>query len=145
MIEIVAYGEVDQEGNISMFAKEIFTEKARINLRGKKVKFTLTEDFEAVKDGYRKYYFGIMLGHLVDAFKNNGMQLTKKEADEKMRRMFLVKELVDEDTGEIFAEPKTLKKEACEVSNEEMKEYIRSVIAFAAEHLEYGIPYPLEY
>jgi len=144
-IEVTAYGEIDQEGNLSLLNRHIFIEESRINFRGKKVKFVLTEDFEPVKDGLRKYYFAIMLGHLVDAFKKNGMTFTKKEVDEKMRRMFLVKEVVDESSGEITSEPKTLKKDACEVSNDEMREYIRLIIAFSAEHLEYGIPYPLEY
>ena len=145
MIEVTAYGEIDEEGNMSLLNRHIFIEESRINFRGKKVKFVLTEDFEPVKDGLRKYYFGIMLGHLVHAFKKNGMTLIVKEVDERMRRMFLLKEVVDEDSGEVTSEPKSLSKEACEVSNEQMREYIRLIIAFAAEHLEYGIPYPLEY
>ncbi len=145
MIEVIAYGQIDQEGNLSLLNREIFVEESRINFRGKKVKFTLTEDFEPVKDGLRKYYFGIMLGHLVHAFNKNGMHYSKKEVDDKMRRMFLVQDMVDEDSGDITSEPKSLKKEACEVSNEQMREYIRLIIAFAAEHLEYGIPFPLEY
>jgi hypothetical protein len=83
-----------------------------------------------------------MCYHLVKAFRDIGEVLTAPEVDDKMRRMFLIHEVFDENTGEIFIKTKSLSIAENEVNNEMMLEYIRQIIDFAEEHLDYGIPPP---
>lgn len=142
--EIEASGYITEKGEFIIRNKKIFLREAQDRFSGKEVTLILRDSFKSVSDKLRKYYFGIVLGHLKQAFKDLGEHKTKKELDEKMRRLFLTKDEIDPETGEIITLPKSLSKEAEEVSNENMRSYIDSIIRFAAEHLEYGIPYPSE-
>lgn len=143
-IELEASGYITEKGEFIIRNKKLFLKDAQEIFKGKEVTLILRDSFKSVSDKLRKYYFGIVLGHLKQAFKDSGDIRTKKELDEKMRRLFLTKDEIDSETGKILTLPKSLSKEAEEVSNENMRSYIDSIIRFAAEHLEYGIPYPSE-
>lgn len=143
--EIEASGFITEKGEFIIRNKKIFLNQAVEVFAGKEVTLILRDSFKSVSGNLRRYYFGIVLGHLKQAFKDMGDHKTKKELDDKMRRLFLTKDEINEDTGKIQTLPKSLSKEAEEVSNEDMKVYIDSIIKFTAEHLDYGIPYPMEY
>lgn len=144
MIEIEAKGYV-RKGHFLIQDKKQFTEQVQETFPDQKVILTVRRDFELVSANLRRYYFGPLLGHLQDAFRDTGMTLTKKELDHKMRRLFLVKDEIDEDTGKITTVPRSLSKDAAEVSNDIMKQFIDQIIRFAVQHLDYGIAYPNEY
>lgn len=145
MTETEASGYVTEGGKFIIENKKPFTENVGQLFKGQRVRIIVREDFKTVTDKIRRYYFGPLLGHLQDAFKDAGSHYTKKELDDKMRRLFLVKEKAHTETGEILVEPKSLSKEKREVSNYDMRQYIEQIIRFAVEHLDYGIAYPNEF
>lgn len=148
MIEVQTKGYVKSKGGVMQFIisnKSNFMNQVIDNFADKEVLITVKEDFKGVTAKLRGYYFGPFLSELKAAFKQSGDIRTKTELDDKMRRLFLVKEEVNLANGEIEITPKSLSKEAAEVTNKELREYIGHVIRFTAEHLDYGIPYPGEF
>lgn len=144
MIEIEAKGSI-RKGKFMIQDKKRFTEQVQEMFPDQKVILIVKRDFENVSDKLRKYYFGPLLNHLQEAFRDMGDHRTKKELDDKMRRLFLVKDEVNHETGKITTIPRSLSKEKAEVSNDQMKSFIDQIIRFAVEHLDYGIAYPNEY
>lgn len=143
-IEIEAKGFV-KDGQFIIQNKKQFADQVQEYFPDQKVIIIVKHDFTIVSDKLRKYYFGPLLGHLQEAFKDIGDHRSKKDLDDKMRRMFLIKEEVNPESGEIQVVPKSLSKDSAEVSNQDMKEFIDQIIRFTVEHLDYGIAYPNEY
>ena len=140
--EVIAYGKVDQYGVVKMVYQTKFLDEVKNHFIGKNIRFRVDEDILVFSQKLRRYYFGPMLYHLVLAFRDIGEVYTRPELDDKMRRLFLIDEVYDEETGELFIQTKSLSIEANQVSNEMMQEYIRQIRNFAEEYLDYGIPPP---
>ena len=139
-LRVVGHGKVKENGDFVIYNRSLFSENVSLYLRGKDIKITAEESYKPISDGNRRYYYGILLKHVKSAFYDAGMQLTQKETDDKLRRMFLVKEVFDEDTGEVSVVAKSLSKEKAEVGDVDFKIYLDRIIRFADELLDYAIP-----
>ena len=95
--EIEASGYITEKGEFVIRNKKIFLKEAQEKFLGKEVRLIIVDKFVKVSDKLRRYYFGIILGHLKQAFIDMGDPRTKTELDDKMRRLFLVKEEVNDD------------------------------------------------
>lgn len=85
-----------------------------------------------------RYYFGIVVPLLQNAFKDYGHQLTKEETHDFLKGKFNYLEVVNEETGEFIAIPKT----TTGLNKEQFSEYIEKIQIWASQFLNIVIPDP---
>ena len=125
--------------NIALFKKTLNSYK------GKEIEIIIREKKPVFSDGYRKYYYGIVIPEFQNAYKDIGVLKSKSDIDLELRWLFLHREVVNPETGEYNRELLSLKNSDTEVSTKTMSEFIEHCIIFAAENLNYVIPFPNEF
>lgn len=89
------------------------------------------------------YYWGVVCEMVKDGLRDAGFNAirTADDAHEVTKSLFLKKEVVNEDTGELLA---VIGRSTTTLSTLEFSEYIDQIIQWAAEYLCISIPYPNE-
>jgi hypothetical protein len=108
------------------------------------VEITIKERFYRFSDGYREYYFAVVVKELQKAWKASGVVKSQKEVDTEMRDMFLYHEWLNPETGEFVKTIHTLRSNDTGVDQQMMKEFIEHCIIWALQNLDWAIPYPGE-
>ena len=85
-----------------------------------------------------RYYFGIVVPVLQNAFKDYGHQLTKEETHDFLKGKFNYLEIVNDEIGEFITIPKT----TTGLNKEQFSEYIEKIQIWAAQFLNIVIPDP---
>ncbi len=88
------------------------------------------------------YLHGVLIPEFKNALRSVAYDEVKtdEQAKEIMKRMFLVSSVVNKETGEVLEYVKS----TSELTKEEMSNLINEVIKFAAENMNYQIPFPNE-
>lgn len=141
--EIEVYGYV-RSGQLSLHNQGQL-QAGLPNFEGEDVRVRIDKRIRPFSDSQRGYYFGVICKNLQEAILYAwGEKYTINEIDYYFRDKYLYREIVDEDTGEIHREICTLRKGESDVSDEEMREYCRYLVAFSKYYLRWSIPLPLE-
>jgi lipopolysaccharide biosynthesis regulator YciM len=85
-----------------------------------------------------RYYFGLVVPMIKEAFYNMGHDLTTGETHEFLKSKFNSKEIVNEQTGEMIELPKS----TAGLNKESFSNYIEQIQRFAATFLGINIPDP---
>lgn len=134
-------GEV-KDGKLTLDKKDKFTSHMK-EFEGQKIELTLRKAVKSRSNAQVRYYFGVMVKMIQREFKELGTQLTIDEVHDFLKSMFLFREIVNEQTSEIYKVPMSLST-AGEVSTFNMSEYIDNVQRWASENLNLYIPSPNE-
>lgn len=112
-----------------------------LNQHGDGRYYLKTESKNKRTNNQNRYIHGVLFPELGRALKNVGYSYADEVVAKSFaKRQFLTFKLVNHDTGEAVE----YIKDTHELSTTEMNEFIESVIRFAAEYLNYEIPYPNE-
>ena len=85
-----------------------------------------------------RYYWGLVIPMLTEAFKDLGHELSQEETHEFLKAKFNSKQIHNEDTGEAIDLPLSTTR----LSKFDFSEYIEKIQRFAAEFLNVVIPDP---
>lgn len=87
-----------------------------------------------------RYYWGVVIHLINQAFYDLGHELTAEETHEFLKAKFNHKEIVNSDTGELLQLPLSTTR----LNKSEFSEYVEKIQRFAAEFLNTVIPDPGE-
>ncbi len=141
--EVLVYGYV-KDGALKLYNQGALSSGIQ-NFEGQDVELVVRKRFRIFGDNLRGYYFGVVVKQYQEAlYYAWGEKWTLTDIDYYLRSLFLYREIVDEDTGEIHKEICTLRKGETDVSREEFLEYVRYLVQVAAYYLSWPIPLPNE-
>lgn len=87
------------------------------------------------------YYWGVVVDMVKDGLIDNGYQgITAEDAHELIKSMFLKKQIVSEQTGEVLE----FYRSTAELTTWEFSQFIDQIAQWAAEYLGIAIPLPNE-
>lgn len=135
MKEIFVYKEYDQIKNRAA-VKRFFDEMPNgknLLIQKKANKRTLPQN---------DYFHGVLFPEFKNALRSVGYDevKTNEQAKEIVKKMFLVASVTNKETGEVLEYIKNTR----DLTTEEGTNLIDEVIKFAAENMNYQIPYPNE-
>lgn len=110
---------------------------------GKKVELELRKAVKSRTSPQTRYYFGVVVRMVRLALQDLGNEVSLEQTHEFLKSMFLFKEVVNENTSEIYKIPLSLSNKG-EVSTDIMTEYIDTIIRWASSELSIVIPLPNE-
>lgn len=142
--EIIVYGHVNREGDLSIYNRDAFVKSIREHYKNKSIQITLTDRFYSFSDKHRSYYFGVLLRQIKMAWESYGVIKSMGDIDEEMRYKFLYFEELNVEKGEMERHIHTLKKDDTNVSKKMMREYIEKCIIWTIQNLDWAVPYPSE-
>lgn len=85
-----------------------------------------------------RYYWGLVIPMVAEAFKELGHELSHEETHEFLKSKFNAKEVVNKDTGEVLNLPLSTTR----LTKMEFSEYIEQIQRFGAMFLNINIPDP---
>jgi hypothetical protein len=134
-------GRVDDKGRLHIFGKEDFVREAA-TMAGRDVEVVLRKKGKSVSNPQRAYLHGVVIPCVQDAFRDAGMNWTKKQVYEWVKQKFFYREVMTPD-AEILHQPLDLSDNsdtlAAEIAGgmDRLKQWV-------AETLNYYIPDPGE-
>lgn len=108
------------------------------------IELTIRKKVYRFSDALRSYYFGVIIPELKKAWFNAGISKSEDQCDREMREKYLYYEEYVEDLDQNVKIIHTLRRSDTKVNNEMMKTYCHLCIIWAAENLNWQIPYPNE-
>jgi hypothetical protein len=101
--EVLVYGYV-KEGALKLYNQGALSSGIQ-NFEGQDVELVVRKRFRIFGDNLRGYYFGVVVKQYQEAlYYAWGEKWTLTDIDYYLRSLFLYREIVDEDTGEIHKE-----------------------------------------
>jgi len=127
------------KGSLSLNNRQLFNDTIACLKDGDYV-LEVKERKKKRSNNQNAYYFGVVVTMICKRFIDLGNDVNLEHTHDFLKATFNYKEIVKEETGEIFKVPiKT-----SELSTAEFNEYIERVIRFGAEVLDIYIPLPNE-
>jgi hypothetical protein len=101
-----------------------------------------SKDYNKRSDQQNRYLHGILIPEFRKALNDVGYDAVKTDAQSKLvlKKMFLTRQVVNKETGEVLEYVQN----TSDLTKEELNILIEEVIKFAAENMNYVIPYPNE-
>ena len=123
---------------------EQFDDNIQKMFTGTTVEIEFRERFYELSDGRRAYYFAVIVPEIQKAYAATGVVKSKAEVDTEMRERFLFYEELNTESGEYESCVHTLRKGETKVSRRMMQECCDMCIIWAAQNLDWAIPFPNE-
>ncbi len=141
MKEFITYGHVDDQGKLSIYNKDAFSERLKSDFKKTTIEIIVRERFYQFTDGQRGYYFGVIVKEIQQAWKATGILKSISDIDQELRNKFLYYEVLNQDTDKYEKHLHTLKKHDTSVSAELMREYCECCIIWCIQNLDWAIAY----
>lgn len=142
--EIIQYGHVNENGKVILYNENYLKSNIKKYFLKTSIEVIFKERFFVFSSKMRNYYFAVVVSEIRKAYLSIGEHKSKADIDYEMRDKFLYYEEVNPDTGLFEKYIHTLKDSDTKVSDKMMKEFIDMCILWAAQSLEWVIPYPSE-
>ena len=134
------FGKVEN-GNLKIKGRKQFDFELQ-QFEGKEVEITIKKKRNRRSNNLNRYIHGVLFIECLAAFREVGFDeiKTPEQCKEILKAKFLKYNIVNEKSGEVLESYKN----TSELTNTECCAFIDDVIKFAAESLNYNIPYPNE-
>lgn len=141
MSKVTGTGRVDDNGKMFLSNESIFKASLK-TFAGKPIVITIEKQGRKRSLLQNNYYWGVVIPLVRDGLIHNGYNEVKTadDAHEVCRAMFLKKEIVSEDTGDIIISIRS----STSLSTTEAMGYYAAIQQWAAEFLNIQIPDPNE-
>ena len=115
-------------------------QEALLAFEGKEFQITIEKKKKSRSLNQNSYWWGVVIPMVREGLKELGMKLSKEETHELLKAKFLQKEIINENTGEIFKYVAG----SSELTTSGFMDFIAEVQQFASEYLSINIPAPNE-
>jgi len=132
-------GIVNEQGQLHIYNRNDFDEQVKM-FTGKKVVISLENQIKKRSLSQNAYYWYIAIPVAQKGLIDVGYKISTEETHEYLRNKFLLKELVNEETGEILKSIKS----TTELSTSQFMDYIAEIQQFCSEYLNIYLPSPNE-
>lgn len=128
-------GTVNEHGVLHIVHRAKFDEGLK-RFAGKDIELTVQKKKSYRSNPQNRYYWGIIVELVMQGMNDTGNEMNKQETHEFIKANFNYKEIVNEDTGEVFRA--TLSTTA--LTKSEFSEMVEKIKRFSAEYLNVVIP-----
>lgn len=125
---------------VPKIARRAEMQDALLAFEGKEFQITLEKKKKSRSLNQNSYWWGVVIPMVREGLKEQGMKLSKEETHELLKAKFLQKEVVNENTGEVFKYVSG----SSELTTSGFMDFIAEVQQFSAEYLSVNIPAPNE-
>lgn len=136
--KLTYYGNVT-DGALKIIRRKEFDHAVR-QFEGKQIEITIQVKRRKRSIFQNNYYWGVIVPMVQVGLNDAGYKLGKEQTHDFIKSQFAIKEIVNEQTGEILK----LIGSTAEMTTTEMNEYFSEVVQWAAEYLNVQIPEPGE-
>jgi hypothetical protein len=130
-------GRVTENGTLHIVHRAKFDEDIK-RFSGKDIELLVQKKKAYRSSPQNRYYWGIIVELVMQGMNHVGNEMNKQETHEFIKANFNYKEIVNEETGEVFRA--TLS--TSELNKSEFSEMTEKIKRFAAEYLNVEIPDP---
>lgn len=134
---MIKYTGFVKDGKLTIAYVDRFKEDVR-GFEGKHIVLTLDKKKRSRTNPQNSYYWAVIVPMIQQGFKDLGERLDIKTVHEFLLSQFSIKEVVNNETGEIF----TMTKRSKDMTTSEFMDHIAQCQQFAAEKLSVVIPDP---
>ena len=138
-MKVLFYGEISESGKLKIYKRKDFENELHL-FAGKKVVISIEKKTKKRSINQNAYYFGVVVPLFRSGLLDIGYKVSLEETHTFLKAKFLVKEIVNENTGEIL----TSVKSTTELTTVQFMEFIEDIQQFGAEFLGIQIPSPNE-
>lgn len=132
-------GEV-VNGKLELINRKVMIKDLAMYFNNQKISLTIEKWRKTRSQEQNRYYWGVMVEAVKLGLNDVGYKMTTEATHELLKYKFLIKELVNEETGEIL---NTIGS-TTGLSTSEFMEFVAEVQRWAAEYLNINIPNPGE-
>lgn len=115
-------------------------DEALKSFEGKEFQITVEKKKKSRSLNQNAYYWGVVIPMVRGAMHDLGMKLSRQEVHELLKLKFLKKEIINENTGEVFEYIGG----SSELTTKEFMDFIAELQQWSAEYLNIVIPSPNE-
>lgn len=115
-------------------------DEALKSFEGKEFQITVEKKKKSRSLNQNAYYWGVVIPMVRGAMHDLGMKLSRQEVHELLKLKFLKKEIINENTGEVFEYIGG----SSELTTTEFMDFIAELQQWSAEYLNIVIPSPNE-
>ena len=138
-MKLLFQGEVSDQGAFKIFNRKKFIKEMEL-FAGKHVLITVEKKRKKRSLEQNAYYWGVIVMLVRAGLIDTGYKVSIEETHTFLKSKFLVKEIVNEQTGEILSSVKS----TTELTTTGFMEYIQDIQQFAIEFLGVNVPDPNE-
>ena len=132
-------GRVKETGELHIYRNIDFLEAVKL-FTGKQIVLTLEKKKNKRSISQNAYLHGVVFPVACDGLNDVGYRVSLEETKTLLKQKFLIKEFVNENTGEIIESIK----DTSELTTTEMMDFIAEIQQWASEYLSVYIPDPNE-
>ena len=133
-------GTVSTDGKLTIHRKKELIREVGSAFPGKQVTITIQKKKRNRSVFQNAYYWGVVIPLVQQGLIDTGWRVDKESTHEFLKTKFNIKELINEDSGEI----KTYIGSTTRMTTSEMMDYFAEITQWAAEDLGVQIPEPGE-
>lgn len=136
-------GTIGSDGKLKIFNKDLFLHRIS-TFPSQNVEIQIIKREGSFTHQQRKYYFSVIVPEIQKALLYYGNNYSKSETDHFLRERFLSFEDFSEETGRFIKKPHRLSDSDSTVGFSQFQRFLEFCIMFAAQELNWAVPYPNE-
>ena len=138
-MRLIFQAQVSESGKLTIYKRNDFLNELHL-FAGKKVVITVEKKRKKRSNDQNSYYWSVVVPMFRAGLLDVGYKVSLEETHTFLKSKFLVKEIVNNQTGEIL----TSVKSTTELSTTDFMVFIEEIQQFAIEFLNVNIPSPNE-
>lgn len=137
------YGTINDKGQLSIYNRDLFLKRVT-RFPSQNIEIQIIKREGAFTHQMLKYYFSVIVPEVQKGLLYAGNDITKGDTDHMLRNKFLYIEVYNSENDRWEKKMHRLNNQESEVTFGMFKTFMEDCIRFAAQYLDWAVPYPNE-